>query len=104
MPDNTKFSDEFYERWEHLISTVEISEVPMRLIKEVSIKLNTGETHSFDISLMLQRGYEAEHLEEIVQDYLDAHDDLIDVVDFHINLIALSEEVDAKTDRLLGND
>lgn len=101
MPDNTKFSDEFYERWEHLISTVEISEVPMRFIREVSVKLDTGETHNFDIGLMLQKGYEAEHLEEIVQDYLDAHSDLIDVVDFHINLSALAEEVEPKTLKIL---
>jgi hypothetical protein len=101
VPNNTKFSDEFYERWEHLISTVEISEVPMRFIKEVCVKLDTGETHSFDINLMLQRGYDTEQLEEIVQDYLDAHDDLIDVVDFHINLSALADEVEPRTHKLL---
>ena len=101
MPNNTKFSDEFYEQWEHLISTVEISEVPMRFIKEVCVKLDTGETHSFDIGLMLNRGYDPETLEEIVQEYLDAHDDLIDVVDFHLNLPAIAEEVESKTNELL---
>lgn len=101
MPDNTKFSDEFYERWEHLISTVEISEVPMRFIKEVSVKLDTGETHSFDISLMIERGYEPEALEEIVQEYLDTYDELIDVVDFHLNLPAIAEEVEGRTNELL---
>ena len=101
MPNKTKFSDEFYERWEHLISTVEISEVPMRFIREVCVKLETGETHSFDIGLMLERGYDAEQLEEIVQEYLDTHDNLIDVVDFHINLSAIAEEVEPKTQKLL---
>jgi len=101
VPDNTKFSDEFYARWEHLISTVEISEVPMRFIKEVVVKLDTGETHTFDIALMLERGYTPETLEELVQEYLDTYDELTEVVDFHINLPAIAEEVEGRTNELL---
>ena len=103
MPD-FGFSEEFYDRWKSLISTVEISEVPMRFIKEVSIKLDTGETHSFDINLMLERGYESDQLEEIIEEYLDSHDDLIVCVDFHLNLTAIAEEVEPKTQKLLDSD
>jgi hypothetical protein len=98
------FSEDFYDRWEHLISTVEISEVPMRFIREVSIAFDNDEITVFDIQHMINHGYDVKLIEETVEDFLSEHDDIISQVDFHINIPALAEEVDAKTNRLLGDD
>ena len=49
----------------------------------------------------MKRGYEVEKIEETIENFLDAHDDEIECVDFHINLPALAEEVEDKTSKLL---
>ena len=102
MPDS--FSDEFYDRWEHLISTVEISEVPMRFIREVSVTFNNDDTTIFDVTHMLNSGHAIELIEETIESFLEQYDSEIEQVDFHINLTALAEEVDYKTQRILDSD
>jgi hypothetical protein len=98
------FSDEFYERWEHLLSDAEITEVPMRFIKEVSVTFDNDDQKIFDIAHMLASGHDIELIEETIEEFLEEHDDDIAVVDFHINIPALAEEVDAKTNKLLDSD
>lgn len=95
------FSEDFFERWEHLISSVEISEIPMRFIKEVDIVFENKEHASFNVSFLLNQGYEVEKIEETIETFLEIHDEDIKQVDFHINISALAEEVGEKTNRLL---
>ena len=76
----------------------------MRFIREVSIEFDNNETTIFDIQHMLDHGYDVRLIEETVENFLEEHDDIISQVDFHINIPALAEEVDAKTNRLLGDD
>jgi hypothetical protein len=99
VPDS--FSDEFFDRWEHLISSVEISDVPIRFIKRIDAKFEDGQLHSFDVATMLANGYEYTEIETVIESYLDAHDELIDCVDFHLNISAIAEEVESKTNELL---
>ena len=99
MPDS--FSDEFFDRWEHLISSVEISDVPIRFIKKIDAKFKDGQNHSFDVTTMLENGYEYPDIELVIESYLDAHDELIECVDFHLNISAIAEEVESKTNNLL---
>jgi hypothetical protein len=98
-----KFSDEFYERWDHLISDVEITDVPMRFIKEVNVLFNDGNTVVFDVNEMLLTD-KPSLIEECIEIFLDEQADDIMTVDFHINVSALASEVETKTNRLLDND
>ena len=102
MPED-KFSDEFYERWDHLISDVEITDVPMRFIKEVNILFNDGNTVVFDVQQMLLNDKPGD-IEECIEVFLDDQAEDIQTVDFHINVGALASEVETKTNRLLDND
>jgi hypothetical protein len=95
------FSDEFFNRWEHLISSVEILDVPIRFIKSIIASFNDGQSHSFDIKIMLERGMEFQEIESLIETYLELHADDIDCVDFHLNVSAIAEEVETKTNRLL---
>jgi hypothetical protein len=100
VPDNN-FSDEFFNRWEHLISSVEISDVPIRFIKSISASFNDGQSHSFDIKVMLERGMEFSEIEMLIETYLEMYADDIECVDFHLNISAIAEEVETETNRLL---
>lgn len=100
MP-NPAFSNEFYNKWEHLINDVEVSEVPMRFIKEVIVYFESGDTVEFDIGAMMDSGNPADIIEEEVEAFLSANDEYINNVDFHINIPAVADEINNKTSKLL---
>ena len=59
MSDNN-FSKEFYERWEHLLSDIDMEEVPLNFVKEIIIRFDHNkENVSFNMSkifnLMLKK-------------------------------------------------
>jgi hypothetical protein len=98
---DTNFSDEFFNRWEHLISSVEISDVPIRFIKSINASFSDGQSHSFDIKVMLEKGMEFQEIETLIEAYLELNADDIDCVDFHLNITAIAEEVETETNKLL---
>jgi hypothetical protein len=97
----SNFSVEFFDRWEHLISDMEISDVPIRFIKAINASLKNGALHSFEVETMIKKGIDYPEIEAIVESYLMAHDDDIECVDFHLNISAIANEVETKTNRLL---
>ena len=98
---NLNFSEDFYERWEHLISSVEITDVPMRFIREVVVLFKNDNVTTFDVVDMINNNYKLREIESHIEDFLDIHDDDIECVDFHINLNALADEVEPRTNKLL---
>ena len=100
MSDNS-FSDDFFDRWEHLISSVEISDVPIRFIKQVNAIMKDGTSHAFDVKNMLSKGLDYQEVEHLIEVYLDQHDDEIESVDFHLNINAIADEVETHTNKLL---
>lgn len=101
MSEIPGFSDEFYDRWEHLLSTVEIVDVPMRFIKEVEVTFNSGDTTCFDITAMISNGNKPQLIENKIEEYLQSNDLDIRQVDFHINIPAVATEIERKTNKLL---
>jgi hypothetical protein len=95
------FSDEFYDRWEHLISTIEISDVPMRFIREVEVTFRNGDKTHFDITAMISNGNKPQLIETKIEEYLEHNDPDIERVDFHINIPAVATEIERKTNKLL---
>jgi hypothetical protein len=95
------FSDEFYDRWEHLLSTVEIVDVPMRFIKEVEVTFKSGDKTCFDITAMISNGNKPQIIESKIEEYLQNNDPDIRQVDFHINIPAVATEIERKTNKLL---
>lgn len=101
MPEIPGFSDEFYDRWEHLLSTVEIIDVPMRFIREVEVTFNNGDRTCFDITAMINTGNKPQVIENKIEEYLQKYDPDIEKVDFHINISAVATEIERKTNKLL---
>lgn len=102
MPDT--FSDDFYKKWEHLITTIEISDVPMRFIKEVVVHFVNDDTMIFDITEMLSDTSTVDKVEKEIEIFLEKNDKFIHNVDFVINIPAVADEINDKTQRLLNGD
>ena len=100
MPDPT-FSDEFYDRWQHLLEDIEMSDVPLEFVREISVNLSSGNVVTFDIQTMLGKNYTVSEIEETVETFLAENDEEVGNIEFHINVKAVADEVTDRVSKIL---
>jgi hypothetical protein len=103
-----KLSTEFLDKWKHIISDVEKTDIPTHLIDKITIRLlSTAElnehTQVINISALKEQGYVAEEIEDVINETLYELNDFIDSVDFFLDIDAVAQEVQPETDKILNN-
>ena len=91
------------ERWKSLLKTVSKEEVPVTMIKTVTVNLIDGTQVDVDIDELLAEGYNSSEIEEMLNSRLKKLDDLIKDVDFFINIDSVASTVQPVTDDILKN-
>jgi len=101
-----KLSTDFLKQWEHIINTVDKTEVPTHLIEKLVIrllpsdnKLSTEQT--IDVGKLKAQGFAHEDIEHVIDETLYELNDFIDAVDFFLDIEAVAKEVQPETDKLL---
>lgn len=100
VPD-PKFSNEFYERWEHLLEDIDMSEVPLKFVREINVNLIDGMVVTFDIKKMISDKLSTREIETSVEEYLTENDDMVNNIDFLIDVRAVADEVTGKVSKIL---
>jgi hypothetical protein len=100
VPDPT-FSDEFYDRWQHLLEDIEMSDVPLEFVREISVNLSSGNVVTFDIQTMIGKNYTVSEIEETVETFLAENDEEVGNIEFHINVKAVADEVTDRVSKIL---
>jgi hypothetical protein len=102
-----KLSTEFLDKWKHIINDVEKTDIPTHLIDRVIIRLfgnDSGEnTQTISITTLKEQGYQAEEIEDVINETLYELNDFIDSVDFFLDIDAVAQEVQPETDKILNN-
>jgi hypothetical protein len=103
-----KLSTEFLDKWKHILNDVEKTDIPTHLIDKITIRLlSTAEldnhTQVINISALKEQGYEAEEIEDVINETLYELKDFIDSVDFFLDIDAVAQEVQPETDKILNN-
>ncbi len=102
MSDNN-FSKEFYERWEHLLSDIDMEEVPLNFVKEIIIRFdNNKENVSFNIKKMRQDQVPVKEIEKSLQTFLNCNDEDVISVDFQLDVEEVASTVSKKVTKILG--
>ena len=96
-----QFSDEFLEKWEHLINDVDITEVPLECIKKIVIKLHGRRTKTINIQTLRRQGLNEEQLEMAVNQILSDYSDTMVDLDFIVDVPAVAGIVQHNTDQIL---
>jgi hypothetical protein len=96
-----QFSDEFLEKWEHLINDVDITEVPLECIKKIVIKLENRRTKTINIQTLRRQGLNEEQLELAVNQILSDYTDQMMDLDFIVDVPAVAGIVQQHTDEIL---
>jgi cupin superfamily acireductone dioxygenase involved in methionine salvage len=96
-------SDDFLDQWEHIISSVNKTDIPLECIKKVVVKLKQGRQKTINVHTLLRQGLELGEVETMLTRYFHEHDHEIRDVDFVVDISAVADLVQPETDKLLGN-
>jgi hypothetical protein len=97
-----QLNDDFLNQWEHIISTVNKTDVPLECIKKVVIKLAGSRQKTINVHALLKQGLELSEVEIMLTRYFQEHDQEIRDVDFVVDIGSVVDLVQPETDKLLG--
>lgn len=89
------------DQWEKLLKEVNKEQVPIGVLRYITVNLKDGTSVDVNIADMIDEGADPAVVEELINTKLEALDDVIKDVDFHISVDAVSKVIQPFTDKLL---
>lgn len=89
------------ERWKSILKGVTKDEVPVALIKQVTVNLIDGTQVEINVTELLDQGYNTDEIESMLNNRLKKLDEIIKDVDFFINVDSVASTVQPVTDDIL---
>lgn len=89
------------DQWEKLLKEVNKEQIPIGVLRYITVNLKDGTSVDVNIAEMLEEGADPATVEKLINSRLEALDDVIDDVDFHISVDAVSKVIQPFTDQLL---
>lgn len=96
-----QFSDEFLNKWEHLVAEVNKTEVPLECIKKVIVRLEGKKQRTINLHVLRKQGLDFEEIETVLTRTLAEFGDQVRDLDFVVDIVAVAEIVQPETDKLL---
>ena len=96
-----QLSDEFLEQWDHIISGVDKTEVPLECINKIVIRLQGGRQKTINLAKLKRDGVDLEEIESYLTRNLVELGDLVRDIDFLVDVNAVARLVQPETDKLL---
>lgn len=96
-----QFSDEFLERWEHIIDDVDITDVPLECIKKVLVRMGGRRQKTINLENLRRQGLDIEQIETVLTRALTDLGDSVQDVDFILDVGMIATLVQPETDKLL---
>jgi hypothetical protein len=91
------------DKWERLLKEINKEQVPVNVLRFITVHLKDGTSVDVDIEQMLAEGADPEYVELYINTKLEALDLLIQDVDFHISVDSVAKVIQPFTDNLLKN-
>ena len=89
------------DQWEKLLKEVNKEQVPVGVLRYITVNLKDGTSVDVNIAEMLEEGTDPELIEKLINAKLEALDDIIKDVDFHISVDSVAKVIQPFTDQLL---
>jgi hypothetical protein len=96
-----QLSDEFLKQWDHIISGVDKTEVPLECINKIVIRLQGGRQKTINLTRLKRDGFDIEEIESVLTRNLVELGDLVRDIDFLVDVNAVVRLVQPETDKLL---
>jgi hypothetical protein len=89
------------DQWEKLLKEVNKEQVPIGVLRYITVNLKDGTSVDVNIAEMLEEGEDPEVVEKLINKKLHDLDDIIQDVDFHISVDSVAKVIQPFTDQLL---
>lgn len=97
-----KLSDDFIDRWEHIISDVtEKTMIPLECIEKVIIRYQPRRRKTINFRTLKRQGLEVEEIEVLLTRQLDELGDDVTDLEFIVDVHAVAEIIQPETNRIL---
>ena len=97
------FSDEFLDKWEHLIKEAPKTEVPLECLKKIIIKMHGKRQRTVNLDVLRKQGLAMEEIELVFTRTLLELDQQVRDIEFVVDTVLVAELVQPETDKLLKN-
>lgn len=94
-------SEEFIQKWDHIISEVEKTEIPLECINKVIINMYGGRRKTVNISRLRKDGLATEEIEALITRNLTLLAEQVRDIDFIVDVRAVAGIIQPETDKLL---
>ena len=95
------FSPEFVDKWQHIVDSVEVTDVPLECIKKVTIRMYGNRRKTINLKQLKRAGMDIAAIEQMLNRTFEELGDSVRDVDFMVDVAAVAEIVQPETDRLL---
>lgn len=99
-----KLSDDFTEKWNHIISDIEEkTAVPLECIHKVIVKFVNRRRKTFNFKTLQKQGLDLDDIETVLTKFLAEHEHEVYDLEFVLDVHAVAEMVQPETNKLLSN-
>ena len=96
-----QFSEEFLEKWEHIVNEVNKTDVPLECIEKIVVKLHGKKQRTINLQLLKKQGLDGDELETVVSRILEGLGEQVYDLNFVVDVIEVAKLVQPETDKLL---
>jgi hypothetical protein len=89
------------DQWERLLKEVNKEQVPIGVLRYITVNLKDGTSVDVNIAEMIEEGADPAVVEKLINNKLKDLDDVIQDVDFHISVDSVAKVIQPFTDKLL---
>ena len=97
-----QFSNEFLDKWEHIIEEVNKTEIPLECIKKVVIRLHGKKQRTINLATLKKQGLDMDELEIVLTRTLTELGDEVKDIDFVVDVSEVAKILQPETDNLLN--
>jgi hypothetical protein len=94
-------SEEFLAKWDHIISEVEKTQVPLKCINKMVIRIVGGRQKTINLARLRRDGLDDDEIEEIMNRNIFVLGDSVNNIDFILDVNTVAGIIQPATDKLL---
>lgn len=91
------------EQWKKILREVDKDEIPIGLLLSIDVNLIDGTQVNIDIRELIKEGNDPDQLKKTLDKKFHDMDDIINDIDFYINIDEIAKTVQPITDEILKN-
>lgn len=94
--------DDFLTQWENIVNQVDKNHVPIEYVRKIIFRTSQRKQKTINLGYMRNQGLDAESIEKAVSHYIEENEEVISSMEFVLDVEAVAQVLQPKTDKLLN--